>query len=97
MLYPHGGTIAAQETLNLEMRITNHSPVERTFTVTPHVPDDWKLTKPTVTVHLAPRLSGAVSIPVTASSVSGQFVVTADVASDGMEFVEWAEAVIVVR
>ncbi|MCH2211736.1 MAG: MBL fold metallo-hydrolase [Fuerstiella sp.] len=97
VLYPHGVTIAAGETLNLEMRITNHSPVERTFTVTPHVPEDWKLTQPQVTLHLGPRLSGTVSIPVTASSASGQFLVTADVAGDGMEFVEWAEAVIMVK
>ena len=97
VLYPHGVTIAADETLNLEMRITNHSPVARTFIVTPHVPDDWKLAQPTVTLQLPPRLSGAVSIPVTAVSAGGRFVVTADVASDGMQFVEWAEAVITVR
>jgi glyoxylase-like metal-dependent hydrolase (beta-lactamase superfamily II) len=96
VLYPHGVTVAAGATLNLEMRMTYHSPVERSFVVTPHVPADWKLTEPTATLRLAPRQSGAVSIPVTVSPTSGQFVVTADVASDGMEFVEWAEAVITV-
>ena len=96
MLYPHGVTVAAGETLNLEMRITNHSPVERSFTVTPHVPDAWKVTEPHFALKLAPRQSGVVRMPVTVSSTSGQFVVTADIASDGMEFVEWAEAVITV-
>ncbi|MEJ7594612.1 MAG: hypothetical protein WKF77_24020 [Planctomycetaceae bacterium] len=96
MLYPHGVTVAAVETLNLEMRITNHSPVERSFTVTPHLPDAWKLTEPHFALKLAPRQSGVVRMPVTVSSTSGQFVVTADIASDGMEFVEWAEAVITV-
>ncbi len=96
MLYPHGATIATGAALDLEMRITNHSPVERSFTVTPHVPDDWKLAKPNFKLNLAPRQSGVVTMPVTVSSNSGQFVVTADIASDGMEFVEWAEAVITV-
>lgn len=96
VLYPHGATVAAGESLNLEIQITNHSPVARTFTVSLHVPADWKLTEPTGTLHLEPRQAGVVHIPVTVSAASGQFVVTADVASDGMEFVEWAEAVITV-
>jgi hypothetical protein len=96
VLYPHGATVAAGATLNLEMRITNHSPVERSFKVTPHVPDGWQLTERIFTLNLAPRQSGVVSMPVTVSSTSGQFVLTADIASDGMEFIDWAEAVITV-
>ena len=96
-LYPHGCTVASGEIVNLEMRITNHSPVEREFTVTPHVPANCTLDPPTASIKLAPRQSGSVKFSVTVSAASGAALVTADIKSDGMDFREWAEAVITVR
>lgn len=97
MLYPHGSTVAAGATVDLEMRITNHSPVERKFTVTPHVPSDWKLATPKASITLAPRQSGSLNFSVTVAENSETAIVTADIRSDGMNFREWAEAVITVR
>ncbi|MDA1231929.1 MAG: MBL fold metallo-hydrolase, partial [Planctomycetota bacterium] len=95
--YPHGVSVSAGATVKLEMRIVNHSPVERTFKIAPHVPDGWTLAVRDASLKLAAGHSGAVEIPVTTSAATGQFLITADVDSEGMEFREWAEAVITVQ
>jgi len=97
VFYPYGSTVAAGETMKIEMRITNHSSVEREFTVTPHVPTDWAISPPIDSIKLAPRQSGAVKFSLTVSATSGVGLVTADIKSDGMDFREWSEAVITVR
>ncbi len=97
VFYPYGATVAPGKTVPLEMRITNHSPVERTFKVTPRIPTGWQLSRASATLRLPARESGSIKLPVTSTDEVGIFLVTADVESDGMEFREWAEALITVE
>ena len=97
VFYPHGATVAPGTTVPLEMHITNHSPVERTFKVTPRVPAGWQLPRASATLRVPARESASIKMPVASTDQVGSFLVTADVESHGMEFREWAEALITVE
>lgn len=97
VFYPHGVTVSQGKTLKLEVRLTNHSPVERTFYVTPHAPDGLELNGGEVSIKLAPGKSGTVSIPARATGKAGHRLITADVRSEGMDFRDWLEALITIE
>ncbi len=95
--YPYGLTLERGTTADLEVRITNHSPIERTFHVTPHAHGGLQMTEQSVAITLAPRESGAVKLAVRAGDLVGNTLVTADVCSENMEFRDWVEAFITVE
>ncbi len=95
--YPYGVEAGAKKQIDLEVRITNHSPVERTFQVTPHGRGGMKIVKAESTITLKPRQSGKVRLTAVTPEQAGNYLVTADVISDGMEFNDWAEALITVK
>jgi glyoxylase-like metal-dependent hydrolase (beta-lactamase superfamily II) len=98
VLYPRGIKVKAGETLELELRITNHSPIQREFQVTPRLPQGLSLISSGESVSLEPHASGAVPIKLTVESgaVSPR-VLTVDIDSEGMHFRRWADALIEVQ
>lgn len=97
VFYPYGATIEAGNSLALEVRITNHSPVTRTFIVTPRAQSGLKLLKHESKITLEPRKSGSLRMQVRAGGRAGNYLVTADVRSDGMEFRDWVEALVTIK
>jgi hypothetical protein len=97
VFYPYGVSLSPGETAELEVRITNHSPVERTFHVTPHAHQGLQLLDHQPSITLPPRQSGGLTLQIRAGSELGNVLVTADVRSEGMEFREWVEALITIE
>lgn len=96
--YPYGVDAKPGSTVDLEVRITNHSPGAREFTVRPKLPAGWKLvgSKPTA-VRLEPRSDGAArfSVQVPAGASQGLTIITADVESGhSMRFPDFVEAMV---
>ena len=96
MMYPHGTTVAAGTSVKVQLRLINHSAIDRIFRVRFNPPAGISLSNAVGEVSIAARQTGVVEVLATAPDVAGQFVITADIASKGMEFREWSEAVITV-
>ncbi len=95
--YPRGTTAKAGEPIELQVRILNHSPIARTFKVTPRRAHGLDILSKPTEITLQPRESGSVPVKVSvAKSVAppATLAVTADIDSDGMHFLSWADAVI---
>lgn len=95
--YPRGTTAKAGQRIQFEVRILNHSPVTRTFKVSPRTSPGLTDMSGPVEVNIESRKSEA--IPVTAVveksvALPATLAITADVESDGMQFLSWADAVI---
>lgn len=95
--YPRGVTAKVGEKINLQVRILNHSPIARTFKVTPRKAHGVDILSKPTEITLQPRESG--SVPVTVSirksvALPSTLATTADIDSDGMHFLSWADAVI---
>jgi len=92
--YPYGSTSKPGALRELEVRVSNHSPVKRTFKITPR---GWNgltvLSKPK-SITLNSRENGVVKVRVRVPKKAGTFVVTADIDSKGMQFRDWLEALI---
>ncbi len=95
--YPHGLTVPANASTEMQVRIMNHSPVTRTFTVRPHLPAGVESTPAEFAVTVPPHAEGHVKIPIQVGAATGDFVVTADIVSEGIHLYDWAEAQISVR
>jgi len=97
VFYPHGSQAAGDQQHALEVRITNHSPVERTFRVTPRVSSGLTINGTAERLTLKPRASGAVKISITTPKEPGNYVNTADIDSKDMHFRRWVEALVTVK
>jgi len=97
VFYPRGMNLPRGETAKIQVRITNHSPVKREFRVTLHTHGGLQVSVPQSEVTLRPRWEGAIEFPVQAEDAAGNFLITAGVVSDGMEFRHWAEALVTVK
>jgi hypothetical protein len=95
--YPYGTTLRPGETREVEVRIINHSPVKRKFTVTPRVRRGVLILSDAKSITLATRGEGAVKVKIRAPNKPGVYVITGDVDSKGMHFRDWVETVIEVR
>ena len=95
--YPYGLSIKAGATTKLEVRLTNHSNVERTFRVTPRGHGGIQVLKHDESITLAPRASGSIEVRIKAPNKAGNTLVTADVSSNGMHFREWTEALVTIE
>ena len=96
VFYPYGASLGSGKSLALEVRITNHSPATRKFTVTPRAHGGVALLDHGATVTVEPRQTGAVRVRIQALSEPGNYIVTADVKSRGIDCREWIEALITV-
>ncbi len=97
VFYPYGVTAQPGKQLELEVRITNHSAVARDFAIKPNLPAGFTLEQSDKTISLNPGESGAAHVVVSTSAKPGNYVITSDVASAGMEFREWVEALVTVK
>jgi glyoxylase-like metal-dependent hydrolase (beta-lactamase superfamily II) len=96
--YPYGTEARPGETLQLEVRVTNHSPVRRQFRVVPQMPPNWSGAKFT-TLTVDPGQEGSTRIPVTIpKGADGVHVVTAGISSGtDIRLDAFAEAVVRVK
>lgn len=96
--YPYGVEAKPGSTVELEVRISNHSPVRRQFTVTPQAPPTWTVGKPTtVTVDAGKEGSARVQVKIP-QGVDGVKAVTAGVSSgNDLRLDSFAEAVVRVK
>ncbi len=97
VMYPHGATVPPGSSVKLQLRLINHSATDRGFRVRFNPPKGVTLNSATGEVSIAARQTGVVELIATAPNVPGDFVITADIASKGMEFHEWCEAVVTVE
>jgi glyoxylase-like metal-dependent hydrolase (beta-lactamase superfamily II) len=95
--YPYALELSPGETSDLEVRVTNHSPVERTFHVMPRTGQMLELAGGGSQLTLQPRQSGEVKLRIRAGSREGNTLVTADIRSEGMEFRHWVESLVTIR
>jgi len=95
-IYPYGQTARPGQTVKLEIRILNHSDRTHDYTVTPHVPDGFRVEPPQAHLEIDPRKEAAsvfrVTVPLSASPHPA--VITADVAFDQWDLRHWCEAIL---
>lgn len=97
VFYPRVLRLKPGETREVELRVINHSPVTRTFALTPHASGGLELLSKASSLRLGPRATGHVTVRVKAPPVPGHYVLTSDIASAGMAFERWSDALVVVR
>lgn len=97
VFYPYGAQTKPGQTLDLEVRITNHSPVPRNFHIQPRVPDGIRLIRCDPEITLEPGKSGAARMTVEVNADAGNYVITSDVSSNGMRFGDWIESLLKVE
>ncbi|MBM3884165.1 MAG: MBL fold metallo-hydrolase [Verrucomicrobia bacterium] len=97
--YPYAAAARAGETLELELRLWNHSPRERLFRPHLQLPAGWSLTSASPNpIRVSRRQEGVVqlrlTVPVTAKP--GRHILTTDLQTEGWHLREWTEAMITV-
>ncbi|MFT5123209.1 MAG: glyoxylase-like metal-dependent hydrolase (beta-lactamase superfamily II) [Candidatus Omnitrophota bacterium] len=97
VFYPRVVTLKPGETRELELRVINHSPVARTYQLTPHASGALKLVSDAASLTLPSRGEGMVRVKVEAPAEPGHYLLTSDVESAGMSFEHWSDALIVVK
>ena len=97
VFYPYGAKVETDKETDLEVRLTNHSAVPRTFEIKPHGHGGVEIVKFDATAHLAPRQTARLKVRIRAPGKAGNALVTADVKSDGMDFRHWIEALVTVQ
>jgi len=97
VFYPYGVETESKRSIALEVRVTNHSPVEREFSIQPHVPDGMTIVAQESKKRLKAGASASFQLVIRVDSDSENYIVTSDILSVGMEFHEWIEALITVK
>lgn len=97
VFYPYGVKAKPGETVELEIRITNHSPQRRGFTVKQGSGPKFDLVESSGTADCQPGMTGKIPVKLTVPDRPGTWIVTADVESKGMIFQDWIEALITVE
>ncbi len=95
VFYPRVAKAGADQMATAEVRVVNHSPVRRTFTITPRAWNGASLVGKCEPLTLASRQSGAAKVSVRLPAGVKQALVTADIQSPGMEFRDWIEALVI--
>jgi glyoxylase-like metal-dependent hydrolase (beta-lactamase superfamily II) len=94
---PYGVTLQKNAKVELSVQIINHSPVKRTFKITPRPQGGLELLDCEKSITLGPRQTGQLRVTVQAGGKTGNTLVTADVKSEGMEFRDWIECLVTVE
>ena len=92
--YPYGSEAKLGKEHEVEVRVSNHSPVKRTFKITPRGWNGLKVLSKPQSLTLASRADGAVKVRVRMPDKKGTYVVTADIDSKNMHFRDWLEALV---
>ena len=95
--YPYGNIMKPGEIREVEVRVINHSPIKRTFKVTPRDHHGTKVLSSPAATTLASREGGAVKVKIQAPKKPGVYVITADINSKDMHFRDWVETIIEVQ
>ena len=95
--YPYGNNFKPGETREVEVRLSNHSPIQRIFKVTPRDHRGAKVLSGPQSVTIASRGDGAVKVKIRAPKEKGVYVITADIDSKDMHFRDWIETIIEVK
>jgi len=95
-VFPYGSEVRAGETVDLELRITNHAPQPLNYRAAWNLPPGLELIRADRDLAIAPRKEGVLRARVRAA-VPGLHVVTADLSFAGRELKQWTEALIRVR
>jgi glyoxylase-like metal-dependent hydrolase (beta-lactamase superfamily II) len=95
-MYPYGNEAKAGEIIALQVKVTNHSPSRRVFTVTPHAPAGWKSPGPAKIVVDAGQDGAAnFKFQVPKAGTAGLNLITADIASgQALVFNDFVEAMV---
>lgn len=98
-IYPYGQTARPGQTVEVEVRLLNHSDRAGEYTVTLHLPDGYTAEPASARLTVEPRTEGTITvrIAVPALSASSVSVVTADVAFDRWDLRHWCEALLEVQ
>jgi glyoxylase-like metal-dependent hydrolase (beta-lactamase superfamily II) len=94
-LHPYGMTVRRGESMRLTLRLTNHSPRERTFRATARAPAGWRAVSGGK-VRVPPHADGLlpIALQVAGNAAAGAHVIVTDVAWEDGELREWAEALL---
>lgn len=90
--------VAAGQRNQSNVAIFNYSDREQTFTVTPHAPRGWEISREPLTVSIPPREQRSVQVFFTPSAdARGVSVLTADVSFGDWDLREWVECLVKVK
>ena len=95
-VFPYGSDIGVGETVELELRITNHAPERMIYKAAWNLPAGLELIRADKEREIVPRGDGVLRARVRAT-VPGLHVVTADLSFTGRELRQWTEALVRVR
>jgi hypothetical protein len=95
-VFPYGSEARAGDTIDLELRVTNHAPSRMVYKAAWNLPAGVELVSADREREIAPRQDGVLRARVRASA-PGLHVVTADLSFAGRELQQWTEALIRVR
>ena len=95
VLHPYWVTVRAGEAARLALRVTNHSPRERTIRTDARLPEGFQVTRPGP-VRIPAGAEGVfpLVVQVDADALAGLRVLVADVGWEDGELREWTEAVL---
>ena len=96
VFYPYGVKAKPGETVELEVRLTNHSPQPRGFELRQGSGPKFDFTHHAGAV-LDPNSTKSFPVKLAVPDKPGTFIITADIESKGMEFQNWIEALIAVE
>lgn len=94
VLYPRRLTARAGQSVTLELRITNHSSVSRTFDFDVHLPDGLDFVARPASLTIKPHETSAAPFAVSVKSATAPLVISADIAAEGIDVRRWADAVV---
>ena len=94
--HPYASEARAGERLEVELRLWNHSPRKRTFTIRMEETDSLKVAAAVPEITLAPRATGKVTVPllVGPAAAPGVRVITASLRSEGIAVEHWIETLV---
>jgi glyoxylase-like metal-dependent hydrolase (beta-lactamase superfamily II) len=95
-VFPYGSEIGAGETVELELRITNHAPERTSYKAAWNIPAGLELLRADREREIAPRADGVLRARVRAAN-PGLHIVTADLSFKGRELKQWTDALVRVR
>jgi hypothetical protein len=95
-VFPYGSNIGVGETVELELRITNHAPGRMLYKATWNLPAGLELIRADRERQIVPRGDGVLRARVRAVA-PGLHIATADLSFGGRELKQWTEALVRVR
>lgn len=92
--YPYSARSKPGATVDLELRIDNHTPKAQEYRVRWNVPQGWRLVEGDEAGRISANQTGVLKLRVAAQNPARPAIVTADIWFAGMEFRRWSEAIL---